>query len=178
MFGSLIGVLVSDRATVFSFWSMPLRQVCHAHLVRKFVAFSEREGKAGAIGRELLECTALMFEYWHGFKDGLLTRQELQFWLRPVQRDIERLLERGEKANIERLSGACADILAHRDALWMFVTHDGVPPTNNHAELELRDFVLWRKGSFGTQSAAGSPKHGWRHWLVSRRSPWRSRRRW
>lgn len=155
MFGSLVGILVSDRATVFSFWSMPLRQVCHAHLVRKFVAFSEREGKAGAIGRELLECTALMFEYWHGFKDGLLTRQELQFWLRPVQRDIERLLERGEKANIERLSGACADILAHRDALWTFVTHDGVPPTNNHAELELRDFVLWRKGSFGSQSERG-----------------------
>jgi transposase len=155
MFGSLIGILVSDRATVFGFWAMPLRQVCHAHLARKFVAFSEREGKAGTIGRELLECTALMFEYWHGFKDGLLTRQELQFWLCPVQRNIERLLERGEKANIERLSGACADILAHRDALWTFVTHDGVPPTNNHAELELRDFVLWRKGCFGSQSERG-----------------------
>jgi transposase len=155
LFGSRIGILVSDRATVFGFWAMPLRQVCHAHLLRKFVAFSEREGKAGAIGRELLECTALMFEYWHGFKDGLLTRQELQFWLRPVQRDIERLLERGAKANIERLSGSCADILAHRDALWTFVTHDGVAPTNNHAELELRDFVLWRKSSYGSQSERG-----------------------
>jgi hypothetical protein len=50
----------------------------------------------------------LIFEYWHGFKDGLLTRHELQVWLRPVQRDFERLLERGEKANIERLSGSCA----------------------------------------------------------------------
>jgi transposase len=96
-----------------------------------------------------------MFEYWHGFQDGLLTRQELQFWLHPAQRNIERLLERGEKADIERLSGSCADILAHRDALWTFVTHDGVEPTNNHAELELRDFVLWRKGSFGSQSERG-----------------------
>jgi transposase len=152
---TLVGILVSDRATVFSFWSMALRQVCHAHLVRKFVAFAERDGTAGAIGRELLECTALVFEYWHGFKDGLLTRQELQFWLRPVQRDIERLLERGAKANIERLSGSCADMLAHRDALWTFVTHEGVEPTNNHAELELRDFVMWRKRSFGSQSERG-----------------------
>lgn len=155
LLGPRIGILISDRATVFSFWAMEQRQICHAHLLRKFVAFSERDGTAGAIGRELLECTALMFEYWHGFKDGLLTRQELQFWLRPVQRNIERLLERGEKADIERLSGACADILAHRDALWTFVTHEGVQPTNNHAELELRDFVLWRRCSFGSQSERG-----------------------
>ncbi len=155
MFGPRIGILVSDRATVFGFWAMALRQICHAHLLRKYVAFSERDGPAGAIGRELLELTALMFEYWHGFKDGLLTRQELVYWLRPVQRDIERLLERGANACIDRLSGSCADILAHRDALWTFVTEEGVEPTNNHGELELRDFVLWRKRSFGSQSERG-----------------------
>jgi transposase len=155
LFGPRIGILISDRATVFSFWSMTQRQICHAHLLRKFVAFSERVGTAGAIGRELLECTSLVFEYWHGFKDGLLTRQELQFWLRPVQRDIEQLLERGERSNIDRLAGACADILAHRDALWTFVTNEDVEPTNNHAEVELRDFVLWRKRSFGSQSERG-----------------------
>jgi transposase len=155
MFGLRLGILVSDRATVFGFWSMSLRQVCHAHLLRKFVAFSERDGPAGAIGRELLELTALLFEYWHGFKDGVLSRKELQHWLRPVQRDIERLLERGKHAGIERLSGSCADILAHRDALWTFVTDEGVEPTNNHAEREIRDFVLWRKRSFGTQSERG-----------------------
>ncbi|MDD9936659.1 MAG: transposase, partial [Myxococcales bacterium] len=33
VFGELIGLLVSDRATVFGFWAMPLRQVCHAHLL-------------------------------------------------------------------------------------------------------------------------------------------------
>jgi transposase len=155
MFGPRLGILVSDRATVFGFWVMALRQICHAHLLRKFVAFSERAGPAGALGRELLQLTALMFEYWHGFKDGLLTRQELQLWLAPVQRDLERLLERGAHADIERMSGSCADILAHRDALWTFVTHEGVEPTNNHGELQLRDFVLWRKRSFGSQSERG-----------------------
>ena len=155
LFGPRLGILVSDRATVFGFWAMALRQICHAHLLRKFVAFSQRDGPAGALGAELLELSALMFEYWHGFKDGLLTRQELQFWLAPVQRDIEKLLERGAKADIDRLSGSCADILMHRDALWTFVTHEGVEPTNNHGELELRDFVLWRKRSFGSQSERG-----------------------
>ena len=155
MFGPRLGILVSDRATVFGFWAMSQRQVCHAHLLRKFVAFSERDGPAGALGRELIELTALMFEYWHGFKDGLLSREELEHWFSPVQRDIERALERGKNAGIDGLSGSCADILAHRDALWTFVTQDGVEPTNNHGELELRDFVLWRKRCFGTQSERG-----------------------
>ena len=155
LFGPRTGILVSDRATVFNFWSMKLRQVCHAHLLRKFVAFSERDGQAGELGRALLECTALIFDYWHGYKDGLLTRQELQFWMTPVQRTFEQLLERGEKADIKGVSGSCADVLEHREALWTFVTHEGVEPTNNHGELELRDFVLWRKRSFGTQSEHG-----------------------
>jgi transposase len=155
LFGPRLGILISDRATVFSFWTMALRQVCHAHLLRKFIAFSERDGPDGTIGRELLECMALIFEYWHGFKDGHLTRTELSFWMRPLQRDVEQLLERGSKSASEGMSGSCADILAHRDALWTFVSHQGVEPTNNHAELELRDFVLWRRRSFGTRSERG-----------------------
>lgn len=38
LFGALKGILVSDRATVFSFWAMKSRQVCMAHLIRKFVS--------------------------------------------------------------------------------------------------------------------------------------------
>jgi transposase len=36
------------------------------------------------------------------------------------------------------------------------VDRDDVEPTNNHAERELRAFVLWRKRSFGTQSDRGN----------------------
>ena len=42
------------------------------------------------------------------------------------------------------------------DALWIFADCDGVEPTNNAAERALRQAVIWRKLSFGTQSAAGS----------------------
>lgn len=155
LFGPCTGILISDRAAVFTFWTMGLRQICLAHLLRKFVAFSERDGPIGAIGRELLECTRLIFEYWHGYKSGVLTRAELQHWMKPLQRSVEQLLARAEKANVDGVSGSCADILAHREALWTFVWRAGVEPTNNHAELELRDFVLWRKRSYGTQSERG-----------------------
>lgn len=154
-FGPAHGILVSDRATVFSFWTMTLRQICHAHLLRKFVSFSERSGLDGVIGRELLQCTTLIFEYWHGYKDGNLSREELQFYMQPLERDFELLLARGEKCGSESISGSCADMLEHREALWTFVVHDGVEPTNNHAEQELRDFVLWRRCSFGSRSERG-----------------------
>jgi transposase len=75
--------------------------------------------------------------------------------MRPVQEQFEAALQRGVAANIPRLSGSCADILEHKEALWNFVTHDGVEPTNNHAELMLRPLVLLRKKSYGCQSERG-----------------------
>jgi transposase len=36
--------------------------------------------------------------------------------------------------------------------LWTFAAHDGVEPTNNHAERALRSAVIYRKLSLGTQS--------------------------
>ena len=155
LFGPLFGILISDRASVFGFWCMAMRQICWAHLIRKFVSFSERDGPAGAIGRELLECAGLVFDYWHAFKNGKLTREELEAWIRPVRIQFDRILQRAIAAKIARVSGSCADIVAHAEALWTFVTHEGVEPTNNHAERELRAFVLWRKRSFGSQSERG-----------------------
>lgn len=155
MFGNLIGILVSDRASVFGFWEMALRQICWAHLLRAFISFAQRDGPVGAFGRELLDCAALVFEYWHGFKKGLLTREELSAWMRPVQRQFEATLRRAVAADHKRLSGSCADILAHREALWTFVVHEGVEPTNNLAERDLRPLVLWRKRSHGCRSERG-----------------------
>ena len=65
------------------------------------------------------------------------------------------LLQRAVAANIKRLSGSCKNLLKHVDALWKFVDHEGVDPTNNHAERELRPIVLWRKSSFGSKSESG-----------------------
>jgi transposase len=155
LYGLLRGILVSDRAKALGFWAMERRQVCWAHLLRKFISFSERAGPAGRIGHDLVEYTRLLFAYWHDYKDGKLERSNFHAWMRPVCARMEALLERAAAANIARLSGSCTDILAHRSALWTFVGHAGVEPTNNHAERELRAFVLWRKRSFGTQSDRG-----------------------
>ena len=156
LFGKLKGILVSDRAKALNFWAMERRQVCWAHLIRRFVSFSEREGSAGAMGRELLDATGIMFSYWHDYRDRRLSRKAFLHRMAPLRERIEALLERAAAADIERMSGSCADLLEHRAALWNFVDKRGVEPTNNHGERELRAFVLWRRRSFGTQSERGN----------------------
>lgn len=156
LFGRKLGILVSDRATALNFWAMEKRQVCWAHLLRKAISFSERDGPSGAVGRELLDYITIIFGHWNGLKNGTLRRDEFRALMAPVRLRVEALLDRAAKAKLPHVSGSCADILEHRAALWTFVDQDGVEPTNNHAERELRAFVLWRKRSFGTQSERGN----------------------
>lgn len=156
LFGKMLGILVSDRGTALKFWAMERRQVCWAHLLRKAIAFSERDGPAGAFGQELLDYIGIVFRHWNGLKVGKLSRDQFRELMAPVRTHVEALLERGRAAKWVHVSGSCTDILEHRPALWTFVDNDGIEPTNNHAERELRAFVLWRKRSFGTQSERGN----------------------
>jgi transposase len=156
LYGALRGILVSDRAKALGFWAMERRQICWAHLLRKYVSFSERDGPGATFGRDLLNYTGILFEYWHDYKAGKLDRGTFRAWMAPVRAQVEELLARAVAANLDGVSGSCADMLAHKAALWTFVDRDGVEPTNNHAERELRAFVLWRKRSFGAQSDRGN----------------------
>jgi transposase len=76
--------------------------------------------------------------------------------MRPIRQEVERLLEAGHTCGVAKTEGVCREILKLRPALWTFVRHEGVEPTNNAAERAIRPGVLWRKGSFGTQSPEGS----------------------
>jgi len=156
LYGALRGILVSDRAKALNFWAMERRQICWAHLLRKYVSFAERDGPAAAFGQQLLDYTGIVFEYWHDYKAGNLSRGQFVTWMAPVRQQVEGVLAQAVAAGIAGVSGSCADILEHKAALWTFVDHDDVEPTNNHAEREIRAFVLWRKRSFGTQSARGN----------------------
>ncbi|HEY1534415.1 MAG TPA: IS66 family transposase, partial [Polyangiaceae bacterium] len=156
LYGALNGILVSDRAKALNFWAMAQRQICWAHLLRKYIAFSERAGPSETFGKKLLDYTGLVFDYWHDYKQGKLDHATFVIWLAPVRQQLESVLAHAVSADVSGLSGSCADILEHRQALWTFVDQAGVEPTHNHAEREIRAFVLWRKRSFGTQSERGN----------------------
>ncbi len=147
------GVLVTDRGSQFGFWAMTRRQICWAHLLRKFAAYATRGGAAGEVGDYLLLWTRVLFHSWHRVRDGTMTRREFREHAGRLRLVIEGLLEKG--ATTPGIARSCADILAHRAALWRFVTDVDVEPTNNHAEREVRGFVLWRKVTYGSRSERG-----------------------
>src|SRR5207237_7684629 len=78
LFAKLKGILVSDRGTQFGFWAMDKRQICWAHLIRRFASFSERSGPAGELGKHLLILAQTVMHCWHRVRDGTMSRANLQ----------------------------------------------------------------------------------------------------
>src|SRR6266851_2790160 len=150
------GILVTDRYSAYNWYPVRWRQLCWAHLLRDFEAMRDRGGCAEEIGDALLAQAHQMFTWWHRVREGTLQRSTFRSYMTPLRREVERLLEAGSRCGVPQTAGTCRDILQRREALWTFVQVEGGEPTNNTAERAIRPGVLWRKGSFGTQSAEGS----------------------
>ena len=150
------GILVTDRYSAYNGYPVRWRQLCWAHLLRDFEAMRGRGGRSEEIGDALLAQAHQMFAWWHLVREGTLKRSTFRSYMSPLRREVERLLEAGSRCGVPKTAGTCRDILKRRQALWTFVQVEGVEPTNNTAERSIRPGVLWRKGSFGTQSAEGS----------------------
>lgn len=150
------GILVTDRYSAYNWYPVRWRQLCWAPLLRDFAAMCDRGGASAALGEALLAQAHQMFHGWHQVREGALQRSTFRTYMTPLRREVERLLDAGSRSGVPKTAGTCQDILKRRQALWTFVQVAGVEPTNNAAERAIRPGVLWRKGSFGTQSAAGS----------------------
>lgn len=150
------GSLVTDRYSGYHCYPVRWRQVCWAHLLRDFEAIRGRGGPSALIGDALLTQAHQMFTWWHRVRAGTLQRSTFRTYMTPLRREVVRLLEAGRHCGVPKMAETCQAILKQREALWTFVQVDGVEPTNNTAERAIRPGVLWRKGSFGTQSEAGS----------------------
>jgi transposase len=150
------GILVTDRYSAYNWYPVRWRQLCWAHLLRDFAAMRDRGGYSEELGAALLTQAHQMFTWWHRVREGTLKRSTFRSYMTPLRREVERLLEAGSRCGVPKTDGMCRDILKRREALWTFVHVDGVEPTNNTAERAIRPGVLWRKGSFGTQSEEGS----------------------
>jgi transposase len=150
------GYLVTDRWSAYTWYPMWRRQLCWAHLRRDIEAMIARGGGSQAIGEALRAQARQMFHWWHRVHDGTLAPASFASYMRPIRQEVERLLEVGQTCGVPKTAGVCRAILKVRQALWTFVRHPEVEPTNNAAERAIRPGVLWRKGSFGTHSAQGS----------------------
>jgi transposase len=150
------GIVGSDRGTMYAWLDRERRQLCWAHLKRDFQKLVDWGPGPRPIGERLLVIEAEVFRHWHRFRAGELDQAGLQAALAPVQAEMTAVLDDGATGGHPVAQSLCRSLLKLEPALWTFLTVPGVEPTNNAAEQALRPAVLWRKGSFGTHSAAGS----------------------
>jgi transposase len=149
------GVVHCDRAKMY--WQKGRLQWCWAHLKRDFQALIDhRDRQVKRLGHDLMRCTRELFRQWSRCRDGTISRAGMARRLRPVREQVDGFLLRGLFSGNPAIDGMCRELYKHRAWLWTFLDMDGVEPTNNASERALRHAVIWRKLSFGTQSAQGS----------------------
>jgi transposase len=148
------GVIVTDRFGAYNHWQR--RGVCWSHLLRDFTAIAERFGsewygvRMAAIAKRILSA-------WRTWASGEIDRTALCERITPDRKRLHRLLvHAADHAPAPKTQRQCTEMLKLEEHFWTFLDIEGVPPTNNLAERCLRSAVLWRKGSFGTDSAEGS----------------------
>ena len=165
------GILTSDRHGAYNWVDLERRQLCWAHLRREFVKISERPGVAKEFGNALVKQQEKLFELWHRVRsplgaerDGTLPRCEFIDLTSDIRSSIKATLQQAadiqigtrEKTPLAKTVRTCRQLLKVESAMWLFVTTEGVEPTNNAAERAIRPAVIWRRTSFGTQTQPGS----------------------
>lgn len=150
-------IYVTDRYSAYDYLPEKNRQLCWAHLKRDFQKISERPGIPGTIGKKLLKAYERLFKFWKTEYDpNMLSFKKSKKRLRYFKAKLLRHLRSATRCAHKPTARTCTNIWESVDSLWSFFDVPNVPPTNNHAERQLRPLVISKKLTFGTQSERGS----------------------
>jgi transposase len=145
--GAWCGILVSDDYGIYQKW-VSKRQTCLAHLIRKACGLAQRKDP------ELSSC-------------GRWTAKELERLVKMAKAPPTIGEWRAFFARFCHLIGLYRDSRSEAgtfvrrledemESLFLFLTEEGVEPTNNFGERMIRFAVLWRKRSQGAKNDKGN----------------------
>ena len=154
--GNYQGIILNcDRAKMYL--DGKRLQWCWAHLKRDFQKLIDSfDNQVKRMGHDLMRQERKLFDYWREYKAGKIKWKTFQKHVAPIREEVRVLLLRGKFSGNKKLIGFCNELYDRRAHLWTFTKIEGIEPTNNAAERALRPAVIYRKLSFGTQSAQGS----------------------
>ncbi len=152
-------IITSDRWWAYTHLPLARRQLCWAHLKRDFAAHAEGLAAEKEFGEHGLALCERVFWAWEVFQHTG-ERRALKLTVRRLQREFKPIITRyaSKRARNKRCRGMARNLLKAWPALWTFAKHDGIEPTNNHAERALRSAVIYRKLSLGSQSENGEQR--------------------
>lgn len=147
--------IVTDRLAIYRFRGP--HQYCLAHLKRDIQRFAGRRGLDGEWGQVMVEYLKVIFELWRDYREKRRSRRSFRRKSRRYRDDFEYgLLVAAVKGRHSiSLQRFARGLLRKAKKLWVFATRDGVEPTNNQAERDLRGLVISRRISYGSKSERG-----------------------
>ena len=116
----------------------------------------ERGGRSRERGEAVQGPARQRLPGWPRVREGTWAQRTLASSMWPVRQAGERLLAAGQPCGGPKTEGTGRALRKRRQALWTVVRHAGGAPPTHAAERAIRPGGLWRQGSLGTQSAAGS----------------------
>ena len=158
LLGKTEAIVSSDRWWAYDHLDPDRRQVCWSHLQRDFRFHAESPlPHQKEFGEACLRIAEDVFSAWREFQaDG--DRRRLRRRVKPLERALRALCEeaRRKSAKTRYHRGLARNLVKAWPALWAFLEHPGVEPTNNRAERGLRHAVIYRKLSQGSRCERGA----------------------
>ena len=132
-------IVTSDRWWAYAHLPLARRQLCWSHLRRDFIAHAEGLAAEKQFGEAGLVLCERVFWAWEVFQHTN-DRRELKRTIHQLQREYEPIIRgyAAKRARNRHCRGMARNLLKLWPALWSFASHNGVHPTNNHAERSLR----------------------------------------
>lgn len=152
-------LVVTDRYAAYNYFADKNRQICWAHLSRDFERLAHSWNiKVKVLGCYLRNVATELF----ALKKALLKSEidvlrfarrarKLRKRTRCYLKEISRLPEAIGASRVAK------NILKSERMMWNFLDDsENIPLTNNHAEQQIRHYVVYRKNSYFTQSQQGN----------------------
>jgi transposase len=158
LLGETEAIVSSDRCWAYDHLDPARRQVCWSHLLRDFRYHAESPlAHQSEFGKACLRIAEGVFEAWREFQRSQ-DRRRLRREVRPLERELRRLCEEAKRKSVKTRyhRGLARNLIKAWPALWTFVEHERVEPTNNRAERGLRHAVIYRKLSQGSRCQRGA----------------------
>jgi transposase len=152
------GILCCDRFSAYLKAHKGDFQFCWAHLIRNFKGLQATCSKedAQSLSNWMLIETKRLFEIWHRFRGGDITRPELIKLSVPIRARMVSCLKEYSASETAKVCTFAKNLLACWDGLFTFLYYDGVEPTNNSAERGVRPAVMWRRICQGNKTLKGA----------------------
>jgi hypothetical protein len=152
------GILCCDRFRAYFKAHGGVFQFCWAHLIRNFIGLAATCLKVDAqqLSQRMLDESKRLFQIWHMFTAGDITRSELIKLSVPIRARMSACLQKYRKSEIPRVGRFAGNLLLCWDGLFTFLYHEGVEPTNNMAEQAARSPVMWRRICQGNKTQQGA----------------------